>query len=118
VTNAAQIQPTLPAERPVIEPFFLPREQTKHVLGDMGETTYWDYVNQGLLPVVYAGRKVLNPYPAVKALAARIAAGELAAPRGLPDHATAKSIASRRLNPPKRRKRRSRRAVVQSELTA
>jgi hypothetical protein len=91
-----------------VEPFFLPREETKHVLGGICETTYWDYVKRGLLPVVHIGRKVVNPYPAVKALAARMAAGELAARRGLPDHATAKSVESRRRNPPKRRQRRSR----------
>jgi hypothetical protein len=98
--------------RETVEPFFLPREQTKHVLGDMSETTYWDYVKRGLLPVVYVGRKVLNPYPAVKALAARIGAGELAAPRSLPERATANSIESRRRNPPKRQ-RRTRRAIAQ-----
>jgi len=94
-----------------VEPFFIPRVETKHALGDICETTYWDYVKRGLLPVAYIGRKVVNPYPAVKALAARIAAGELAAPRGLPDRATAKSVESRRLNPPKRRRQRTQSAA-------
>jgi hypothetical protein len=96
-----------------VEPFFLSGKETRHVLGDMCETTYWDWVQRGLIPVVYIGRKAVSPYPPIKALREKILAGELASPKkAFKDHeaAIAKSIASRRLSPPERRQRRMHRA--------
>jgi hypothetical protein len=82
-----------------VEPLLMSQRRTRQSLGDASETAFWEWVKRGLIPVVYCGRKALVPYPAVKELARRIEAGELAPARSaFSDHgaAIAKSVASRR----------------------
>jgi hypothetical protein len=81
-----------------VEPLFVSQKGARRSLGEASETAFWDWVKRGLIPVVYCGRKALVPYPAVKELARRIEAGELAPARSaFSDHAAAiaKSVASR-----------------------
>jgi hypothetical protein len=93
---------------PPVEPSFLTVKNTRHALGDVCETVFWKLVKRKLLPVVHVGRKALVPYPAVKELAKRIEAGELAGPKGFKNHETAitNSIASRRRKARREKRRR------------
>jgi hypothetical protein len=81
-----------------IEPLLVAPKFARNSLG-IGETTFWELVKRGLIPLASYGRKRLVPYPALKELARRIEAGEIAPARqGFSAHkdAIAKSIASRR----------------------
>jgi hypothetical protein len=83
----------------VFEPLFVSTKSTRRTLGDIGETTLWDFVKRGLLHPHYSGRKALFAYAEVKELGRRIQAGELAlARKGFTNHRAAitNSIASRR----------------------
>lgn len=82
----------------LIEPLLVAPKFARNLLG-IGETTFWEWVKRGLIPLASYGRKRLVPYPALKDLARRIVAGEIApARKGFSAHkdAIAKSIASRR----------------------
>src|SRR5262249_32008404 len=81
-----------------IEPLLVAPKFARNSLG-IGETTFWEWVKRGLIPLASYGRKRFVPYPALKDLARRIEAGEIGlARKGFSAHTDtiAKSIASRR----------------------
>ena len=63
-----------------IEPLLVAPKFARNSLG-IGETTFWELVKRGLIPLASYGRKRLVPYPALKELARRIEAGEIAPAR-------------------------------------
>lgn len=82
-----------------VEPLFVTTQRARKLLGELGETTFWNLVSRKLIRLVSYGRKRLVPYPEIKELARRIEAGELATGRkGFGNHekAIANSIASRK----------------------
>jgi hypothetical protein len=93
MSNGHQNQATL------VDPLLVPLRVARQALGNASETTFREWVDQELINIVYCGKKALVPYAAVKELARRIEAGDLAPARSaFRDHDAAikKSIESRR----------------------
>jgi hypothetical protein len=107
------------ASEPAIPRGFIAKKPFRARFADMCETSFWQGEKDGYYRILHIGRKAVVPVEDAEAFEEKIKSGELAG-RGFAHCATAvaKSVESRRLNPPKRRRkpadRRSRRAAPQS----